>query len=307
MGKGFSAGRYTIDAGGISRFYLNRLLRIYPVYVIAIMIVCVLKSPGLLTVANGYHLLRAFAFSAEETNVYIPIGSLWSISTEFQFYLLAPFLHIAIVHLKRFVRLDVFILSVLLIGGFLRYYAMQQLSWIWIFSVYKPLVWNLDLFASGMALSQLVNDRRTSSSRIFDVPPLFILAAFPIFYICIAHSGATSVFRDLEWPSYMSIWPFLAAIFTCVVVFLFEEGGRLGIQRSGPAQVIIRSTQGLGILTFCIYVLQEPILLALRSNYGSVLRLHETWLMFIPTMIFYVLFAACAYLLIERPFERMKV
>jgi peptidoglycan/LPS O-acetylase OafA/YrhL len=93
MGKGFFQGRYSLSAYGLRRFYTNRLLRIYPVYVTAIVIVGLLQTPAIFVLKEKlWCFFRALIFSGAGGEVFIPIGALNTVNCEFQFYLAAPFL-----------------------------------------------------------------------------------------------------------------------------------------------------------------------------------------------------------------------
>ena len=92
MGKGFVTGRHSVDREGLKKFYRNRVLRIFPIYFISIFLVAVFVNPTYLDFREPSAircLLQAGLFDQQTGGT---IGALWSVSTEFQFYLLAPML-----------------------------------------------------------------------------------------------------------------------------------------------------------------------------------------------------------------------
>ena len=92
MSKGFVTGRHSIDREGLKKFYRNRVVRIFPIYFISMFLVAVFVDPTYLDFRNSSAIqsfLEGTFFDQQTGGV---IGPLWSVSTEFQFYLLAPLL-----------------------------------------------------------------------------------------------------------------------------------------------------------------------------------------------------------------------
>lgn len=90
MGKGFRS-RYQLTEEGIFAFYRNRMLRILPLYVGALFLVGLFTSPGLFLPRNWWQWIEVCLFDYRGDLPLPPIGALWSVSTEVQFYCLPPF------------------------------------------------------------------------------------------------------------------------------------------------------------------------------------------------------------------------
>ncbi|MCX6935848.1 MAG: acyltransferase [Verrucomicrobia bacterium] len=81
-----------IPLGGIRSFYLDRLLRIYPVYFV-VTILCAIAEPVNLRDTIINFTLLPMNYSTF-TNIPILVGPAWSLACEVHFYLLVPFLSV---------------------------------------------------------------------------------------------------------------------------------------------------------------------------------------------------------------------
>ena len=94
MGKGFFSGRYPFSRDGLLTFYRNRLLRILPLYWFAVLAISLLMKPEIFAPKNIWMLAAILLFDYSGAFAINPIGALWSVSTEVQFYILVPFLFV---------------------------------------------------------------------------------------------------------------------------------------------------------------------------------------------------------------------
>lgn len=87
---GFFTGRYRLAAGDLGRFYVNRFLRIYPLFILVSLATLVtayfLKGSILIGVGDIPRQLLMVQFNHE----YTLSGVFWTLGVEVQFYLLAP-------------------------------------------------------------------------------------------------------------------------------------------------------------------------------------------------------------------------
>src|ERR1035437_6391721 len=80
MGKGFYTGRYTPTVKSSLKFYWNRFLRIYPLYIFSIFVVCIFfhNSFPLMNLINLNTLLNLLRFNYSLQS-FFPNGLLWTI------------------------------------------------------------------------------------------------------------------------------------------------------------------------------------------------------------------------------------
>ena len=117
MGKAFYSSRYSPDPAGIKSFYVNRAIRIdLPLCYFASFIVTLLVNPSLLQRGTLWQLWRPllFMYYGYQTG---PIGVLWALSVEMQYYVIAPFIFILLAPLLTSkARAYKFIAAVLISG-----------------------------------------------------------------------------------------------------------------------------------------------------------------------------------------------
>lgn len=314
MGKGF-ASRYALTEGGVFAFYRNRLLRIWPIYLAALGLVGVLTAPALLLPQNWWQWIEVALFDYRGDLPLPPIGALWSVSTEVQFYLLAPFLYAALVWCRVHMRSRfIFLPFSLLLAGV----ALRQFIFFWFarhalplpgtpldMFVYKPLLPQLDLFAAGMSLNLLPPPRELN--RWLGLPPTaaLLLAASAIYCITATVQHAGLGYSALT-TRYFIVVPCLVALLTLGWIRLAMSTGPLEIQ-PGWRGGWLRAVNWVGILTYCIYVFHIPVLVSARR------LLPEGLLSFRESLSFFPLVAATTlavafffYRFVEEPFERRK-
>ena len=89
QGYSFFTERYSLDIRGIKRFWINRGLRILPLFWLILILSCMFHYFFKREVFHSFDFLRQFFVL---TSNYYLVGPLWSISTEIHFYFLVPFI-----------------------------------------------------------------------------------------------------------------------------------------------------------------------------------------------------------------------
>ena len=296
MGKGFFGGRYSIDRKGIFRFYGNRILRIAPIYWSAILIVAVVQARGVFQPDNLPGFVSSLLFFQSTNLPFVVIGALWSVQTEMGFYLAAPYLFVGLCWLtERFRPLN--ILIVLVAAGVLFRIAMLQLEGylgqqIWSVSIFTPTISNLDLFCGGMLANWLLEKR---SARPWD-RSLIIIGFMALFFGgALIHS---EIFADHLLRTLMELGPCITALTVTAMI--------IGLETTKPHGRLIRGTQWFGILTYAVYVVHEPVFIAIKQrvpvDLSKVQSIELTAIAIATTIVV----AAIAYWLIERPFDLMR-
>jgi peptidoglycan/LPS O-acetylase OafA/YrhL len=291
MGKGFYGGRYSIDRKGIFRFYGNRILRIAPIYWSAILIVAAFQARSVFQPDNLPGFVSSLLFFQSINLPFVVIGALWSVQTEMGFYLAAPYLFVGLSYLiKRFRPLNIFI--ALITAGVLFRVAMQQFGGNWVVSVFSPTISNLDLFCGGMLTNWFLEKR---PARPWDRSFIIIGCMVLFFGGALIHSAAMA---DHLRRTLIGFGPCITALTVTAMI--------IGLETTKPHGRLIRGTQWFGILTYAVYVVHEPIFMAISQRVlGDMSKVQSIEFTTIAIAIA-IIVAAIAYWLIERPFDVMR-
>jgi peptidoglycan/LPS O-acetylase OafA/YrhL len=308
MGKGFFSGRYTLTAPDTRRFFANRALRIIPVYAAAVLAVSVLMHPQIFAPQNLWMLVQILVFDSKADLPINPIGALWSVSTEFQFYLMAPFLAAGIyaVH-RRCARMDVLIAATLAAGLALRVAGMAHSESAWYSFIYTPFISNLDIFLSGMLLAKIVQDIRKGATPERH-PAGTILVCLGALAAAVAVCKIAAFRLGIEGKSAdKALLTTLCCALTLLTIYILETTDMKKLSRRFPGLVaILGRVQIIGVLSYCIYVVHEPIYLFFRARAPENLGFAEvaTWFPFLFGLV--MASAYVTYRLIECRFDELK-
>ena len=236
MGKAFYTERYTEDAKGFINFWRNRVLRIFPLYYFAVLILGSLFYPHIWKLENWSYLVRLLTFTYNHA---LPIefnGALWTLSTEVQFYLLVPFVYSYLKpHLVNYRQILWSFVGIIAVSFILRQGIWLAITWqktipveeevsYFIKYIYTPLFTNLDTFLCGFLINPLLQlvkgDRQNLPQRTQKYIKLFknrlawltILILYLVTAYCKYYNQALLVF----------ISPSLTALLTSVFIFLVE-------------------------------------------------------------------------------------
>lgn len=306
MGKSFFTFRYDISGQGIKDFYINRMIQIFPIYYLCIFIVSVFIHPEILKFQNLENLFRLLTFTNDgELNMNIN-GALWSLSTEIQFYILAPFLVILMHYLS--IKFNIFVIMIFLsIYGILQRFILFLIGGLdfqfWNIYIYKPLYSNLDLFLFGIFINILI-DKVTKTNFINKYnSKMFSILFYVIFIIVIFFNNyigyQTFIVNDLEISRFfIFIMPTLTGILLIYIISYIEIKDIL----NNSNNVKMTFIHFFGILTFPIYVWHEPILHQVNSIIFT--RSFSEKLIFSLLLIFII--SLMMYYFIEKPMSKMK-
>ncbi len=304
MGKGFFSGRYTLDDSSLYQFFANRILRILPIYFVATILVSILVYPEIFRLRNLWMLFLILIFDYQGNFSVNPIGALWSVSTEMQFYLLVPLLFVGLNFVARRTGKAIVFAPFLICGlsewaksGFAAPFDHYQY-------IYTPLVSNLDCFVIGMTANPIIQSLRTF--RFVKFVSLgqgaFLLV---IFYLVIAYFSAAVAFDGDKLGRFWIIAPSLTALVIAAAMVISEL--------SPPAQYakgllgkLIAHTQTFGVLTYCIYTWHAPVFISLRSIAPKSLSIPQSLIYGSIAILFAVMVAVLFYYAIELPFDKLK-
>src|ERR1700722_2414708 len=305
MGKGFFTGRYSFSRSGILNFYRNRALRIIPLAYFAILTVTIFTRPDLFKIDTIKYLVALLMFDYDGYTPASPIGLLWSIATEMQFYAMAPFLAFAIYIAAK--RINFFILPLC----FVIYGLAYRLGWLylpasfevqtWTVSVYTPLLGNLDAFGLGMCASFIVQRFPIRWPRLSH--GLFLMAAMYIISAAVCSRAVTTQEWVLPAMYYSPSFFFIA---TAAIIIVLENAARSDFMPGVIYRKAIYYTQTIGVLSYAIYLWHTPIFGAFAKVMSQPIKYPDTISALIVAGAVVLIFSWITHRAIEVPFEKMK-
>lgn len=340
VGKGFYLGRYGTSRSQLWRYVRNRAARILPLYWAAVLIPAIFLAPSILipSAENSWVLLRYLTFTYNHTLPEQFNSPLWSLSTEVQFYVIAPLLFRLVRDRLRTVR-QVFIAIVMVaIGWFvLRGVIVAVLLQIhgdrtgefnldFVRYVYTLLPANLDAFLCGLLLNPLllnfINTSKKSPPQLSTKYPkitrtinkitqpflpikhlkkLAIAAIAGLFVLCTNWKISGSDYI-------LSIGPTLSIVAVCLFIVAFECGDAYyGFRQNQPVSRQAcqanpwRYLEVLGVLSYGIYVWHYPIAIWLLPKFGELTDLTAFAQRTIAVFGLAMIAAIISNLTIERP------
>ncbi|HMA35221.1 MAG TPA: acyltransferase [Chloroflexia bacterium] len=245
-------------------FLVRRVIRIIPLYYLAILVVWVLRYTG--GPEQWYDLLLHLSFTQvfDQVHIFWTIGPAWSLAVEMLFYLLitlaGPWFYGVCGRIVtpggRLAWLTAACLA--LVGGSLVYkglafYVLQIPEDNW--PVYFSLPAKLDTFALGMLLAVAVVASRGRPQFAAPVPALLrIIGALLL--------AVTFGLREISPP----VWLYFHTL-AGVGATLFLASTVLG-PRGSPWERMLSwpALQFLGVVSYSLYIWHEPILIALADS-----------------------------------------
>jgi peptidoglycan/LPS O-acetylase OafA/YrhL len=305
MGKGFVRGRYTLDESGCRLFYRNRILRIGPVYYLSIIFLSIYRYPEVFHWKHGWILLEMAIFDYRIFPIN-PNGILWSVSTEMQFYLLAPLMVLFLLYMKSKTGRWFILVPILFLCATtaLRMWVKKHLGYEQMFTYgYAPLVPNLGIFLAGMSINLLPKIKVFAPGRRLLGPAIF--AASIGFYLLMA---CIVFYKDrfhMDYADLQARVPILSVIFAMGLIYLAELRGRLEI-RKGIVGLFLVALQSIGTITYCLYAFHPEIFLINSDRFPGTYPLRLSLSHFPMVMLETVLVASFFYFAVEKPFDRKK-
>ncbi|MEA5597786.1 acyltransferase [Rivularia sp. UHCC 0363] len=332
MGKAFYTKRYTVDIAGIIRFWRNRILRIFPLYYFAVLILSIFVYPEVLKFSNWGYLLRicTFTYHPYISSQAVKFNDVfWSLSTEVQFYLFVPFIYSLMQNILN-KRKKVFIIGLVIICANLIWRSLiwitfkteinQQMGYAFKYW-YTPLIGNLDLFICGFLVNEHLSDRqsylqRTKSliTKYFAVILLFLLYFFTAYHLY--HQELWNLpNRSGGWRTLTTIVILqpLTAVITSFFIFVFEKDiyddftNHEKLSFSTILNNPIRILEVIGNLSYGIYIWHMPIIARTYDIFTSEIPIEAFYIRLTATVILSTVLATVTYYLVEIPFSKWKI
>ncbi|HEY2373755.1 MAG TPA: acyltransferase [Gaiellaceae bacterium] len=264
------------DSGEISltRFYVRRARRLFPALAVLLVVyLAATEGHGLRTVAlaglYAGNIVRAFA---HDPLLNSPLGHLWSLAQEEQFYLLWPAALIVLLRLRRNVApimLALLFVAVTVWRAFLAHHGASP----------ARLQFGPDLRADGMVAGCLLAFLRTRIS----IKPPGVLSALAVWTVAIA------AFFSLLLPDWQVYVRPMFNLCACVLVAAAVTGTRLAEALS--ARPLVR----LGKISYSLYLWHLPVLAAIGYD--------RPW----TALVAAVAVSELSYRLVEQPFRRQRL
>lgn len=278
---GFVHKRYLLDKPGLKHFYLNRFLRIYPLFILLSLLgwITIWIKSGVSPI--GWTDIPSQFFALQFNHHYPLNGVFWTLGLEIQFYVMAPAL-MALFTIEN-VRRQWWVIATC-------YAAMLIFNW----SAVRYMGWSFDgrniisvlpHFFVGIAGCKLVTSLKRNNSKAL----LYLVCAFA----CLI----TSNWLYHKQPE--SFWSLRGIVLVDVMILLFIFSHASFSSQPSSKPIFIKLTSALlwmGTLSYGIYAWHAYLM-------SSILWLSTHWWGLLPTSI---AIAFASYQWVESPSLKLK-
>jgi peptidoglycan/LPS O-acetylase OafA/YrhL len=267
MGKGFYTGKYELSRPGVTLYLRNRFLRIFPLMFVVGLLASIWQAPQILSDPQDGVRLLLFEFNGYGGPP--AVGAFWSLSTEWQYYLLVPAAFaIALAASRAFVPtpkmlLPVATLLVLGVGVMNRNYVWTHHSGAvsWPAYIFPTLLGNIDVFLLGFPANWWV-PRLARLSRVTGAWPLLLVGIY-LAYSFVSYEaifdGSNQWFRI-----HAVIMPAATALALIPVLVGCELWNRKARLRQVPRRKTAFLLFWMGELTYPVYLVHASILMSVQ-------------------------------------------
>ena len=198
MGKAFITGRYTLTREGIFTFYKSRWIRIFPLMSFVFIFLFVLQYPQVLRF-DPLSIMRLMTFNYYGNTIGLNgIGAMWSLSVEFQYYLMAPFVFL-LFHdrvTRNRIKGIAAVVAAIIFFTLLKYFAKKYL-----FNkegLYDPaffsLLGNLPFFLTGFLFNYIPFNISERSAKLITNGWVLIIGMSLFYLMCNSHGSSVLYF-----------------------------------------------------------------------------------------------------------------
>lgn len=279
-------------------FIYNRILRIFPLLIVLIFVVITINRAN----SNPIDLLRIITLQLNTGNSmtgwgheFFPIGPIWTIAVEFQFYLLFPFF---MIFLRKFgisylLLLLLFILVTRLILVSLNSHDIY-------YNLYHSIIGRLDQFLIGIILGVLYV--KGYVSRLNNIYSFICLLLALVAITFLVHSNI-----DISNKYYSSVFYFsLEGVLWALVILGYVS---FNFSHNKVIELLGKSLAYLGSLSFSMYLLHLPVGIII-TNVLSLQEPNSVTESIINTTIrlpFIIGVSLLSFYAIEKPFMTLRV
>lgn len=342
MGKAFYSGRYAWNWQGVLNFWRNRALRIIPLYSFAVLLLSIFVYPEILKLENWSVLLRIFTFTYQGFTSPPLVNfnvAFWSLSTQFQFYLLVPFLYAIF---KRYCSKQYYVWLTIALT-ILAVFSLKFIIWIvlrqeitnqieYVFRYwYTPLVTNLDVFLVGFLMNPLLRSWQTTETHNTNsVRATQLKVLTPRFYKLLAITLVILLYLFTAYHFYhQELWMVpervgtgfrtattifilqpLTALATACFILAFEVNAPLTPPLKLSPDTILqnpyRVLEIFGHLSYGVYLWHYPIVQKITPIFTSTLSIEAFYFRLQATLLLSLMLAIVTYYVIELPTAQWK-
>ncbi len=312
IGYGFFSQKYTFLRSSLWKFYVKRFLRIAPIYYLVLLVCYLFIYPDKPKIIGD--IVRYITFTANDPSS-LPFGGTHAIvSTEMQFYLVAPVLLFFLMAVLKYVPVR-FVALLIFLASFIIRFVLVAAELVggnkeWAMHVYTQVYGNLDLFLFGALLSYIsINQFSVIAELKKKISLRFFLII--LFFGALITNYLTEGIGEWNFVILYRVYtlPVLVSLVIGMVILILSTGRKVRPIGSYNVKDIVfllvhprTFLYGIGILSYGIYLWHYPIFyyFFLRSN--SVI---ESWTHFffryIVVLITTLLLSLLSYALLERP------
>jgi peptidoglycan/LPS O-acetylase OafA/YrhL len=292
--SGFIFMRIALEGGeiGYKRFLLNRVLRIAPLFVVVYVVAISIGRDRF--VATDLLYLFVTNLGGAPTSWSFVTGPAWSISVEFWFYLIFPFL--AAFTRKAGVRYLFGVMAMLLVVKAAAYLASDDSTHV----LYSTILGRLDQFLIGMLAAMLYVRRRVA----LEAHGRLLLAA-AVVLVALGIGAQSHWFplyaTDHKQPQWIVWGTIEASLWAALVV------GYLSARVRWPGRLGVWLAKG-GEASFSFYMWHALVMFLVYQTLGSVGGTKITPLLIngVVLLAITMAFSWLSYVTIERPFLTMR-
>lgn len=276
------------------RFIFNRILRIFPLFLV-VFFVAISVGREAFTAADWGYVFFSNLGQAPTSNSFIT-GAAWTISIEFTFYLVFPFLALFVrqTGLGYLLRL----IGLMLLFKVSAYFVIENPIHVY----YSTLLGRFDQFLIGMLLACVYNQYGHKLRRYGRL--LIVLASLMVFTNSIAQGRWASFFDPNAFAPFWVIWSLLESFAWGALIL-----GWLSVAWSLPSW-LERWIQRGGEISYSFYLLHGMVILLTYQWLGQMrptgFLMIDAVILMVPVFVMVWGVAVLSYETIEKPFLGLR-